>query len=93
MTIQDNRTQRLAMIADWQQSGKSKRAYCKENGINEAVFYYWLERSDEKKSKTGKFIAIEEETSQDEIELIYPNGVRLKVANNLALLSQLIKLY
>lgn len=93
MTIQDNRTQRLAIIADWQQSGKSKRAYCKADGINEAVFYYWLERSDEKKSKTGKFIAIDEETSQDEIELIYPNGVRLKVVNNLALLSQLIKLY
>ena len=93
MTTQDNRTQRLAMIAHCQQSGKSKRAYCKENGINEAVFYYWLERSNEKKSKTGKFIAIKEETSQDEIELIYPNGVRLKVGNNLALLSQLIKLY
>ena len=46
-----------------------------------------------KKSKTGKFIAIEEETSQDEVALIYPNGVRLKVVNNLALLSQLIKLY
>ena len=67
MTTQDNRTQRLAMIAHWQQSGKSKRAYCKENGINEAVFYYWLERSNEKKSKTGKFIAIEEETSQESI--------------------------
>lgn len=93
MTIQDNRTQRLAMIADWQQSGKSKRAYCKENGINQAVFYYWLERSNENKSKTGKFIAIEEETPKEEIELIYPNGVRLQVANNLALLSKLIKLY
>ena len=53
MTIQDNRTQRLAMIADWQQSGKSKRAYCKENGISEAVFYYWLEQSDEKNPKRG----------------------------------------
>lgn len=93
MTIQDNKTQRLAMIADWQQSGKSKRAYCKANGINEAVFYYWLERSNENKSKIGKFIAIEEETPKGEIELIYLNGVRLKVANNLVLLSQLIKLY
>lgn len=54
MTIQDNRTQRMAMIADWQQSGKSKRAYCKANGINEAVFYYWLERSNEKKIQNGE---------------------------------------
>ncbi len=93
MRTEDNKTQKLAMIADWQQSGKSKRAYCRENGINEAVFYYWFTRSDETKSETGKFIAFEEETPQDEIELIYPNGVRLRVANNLALLTQLIKLY
>lgn len=24
-----------SMVADWQQSGKSKMAYCAENGINE----------------------------------------------------------
>ncbi|WP_410528657.1 IS66 family insertion sequence element accessory protein TnpA [Sphingobacterium sp. GVS05A] len=30
----------LSMIADWQQSRKSKKAYCMENGINEATFYY-----------------------------------------------------
>gem|GEM_PF-3268079 len=29
----------LSMIADWQQSGKRKKAYCAENGINEAKFY------------------------------------------------------
>lgn len=81
------------MIADWQQSGKSKRSYCRENGINEAVFYYWFTRSNEQLSETGKFIIIEEDRIENEIELIYPNGVRLKVAGNLALLSRLIKLY
>jgi len=30
------------MIADWQTSGKSKKAYSAENGINEATFYYWF---------------------------------------------------
>ncbi|WP_438865734.1 IS66 family insertion sequence element accessory protein TnpA [Sphingobacterium bovisgrunnientis] len=32
------------MITDWQISGKGKKAYCSENGINEATFYYWLSR-------------------------------------------------
>ncbi len=35
----------LSLIADWQQSGKSKKAYCAENGIKEATFYYWFSLS------------------------------------------------
>ncbi|MFC3352446.1 IS66 family insertion sequence element accessory protein TnpA [Sphingobacterium zeae] len=33
--IQEKRERMLSMIADWHQSGKSKKAYCAENGINE----------------------------------------------------------
>lgn len=36
----------LSMIADWQQSGKSKKLYCQERGINEATFYYWFTSED-----------------------------------------------
>lgn len=81
----------LSMIADWQQSGKSKKAYCAEKGINEAKFYYWISRI--KETNSGSFITIDKASKQIDIEIIYPNGVRIKVENDLGLLSQLIRLY
>lgn len=81
----------LSMIADWQQSGKSKKAYCAEKGINEAKFYYWISRI--KETNIGSFITIDKASKQIDIEIIYPNGVRIKVENDLGLLSQLIRLY
>ncbi|TJY67146.1 IS66 family insertion sequence element accessory protein TnpB [Sphingobacterium alkalisoli] len=83
----------LSMIADWQQSGKSKKAYCAENGINEATFYYWFSRSKENDTSRGSFITIYKAARRNDIEVIYPNGVRIKIENDLALLSQLIRLY
>ncbi len=93
MMIQEKREYMLSMIADWQHSGKSKKAYCAENGINEAKFYYWIARTKESdKSSTG-FLSIDKASKNNDIEIIYPNGVRIKVANDLGLLSQLIRLY
>lgn len=81
------------MIVDWQRSGKSKKAYCAENGINEATFYYWFSRIKENHTAGGNFITIDKAPRKNDIEIIYPNGVRIKVENDLGLLSQLIRLY
>lgn len=83
----------FAMIADWQQSGMSKKRYCAEKGINEATFYYWYSRSKENVSALGSFISIEKTSKKREVEVIYPNGVRIKADTDLGLLSQLILLY
>ncbi|WP_414711826.1 IS66 family insertion sequence element accessory protein TnpA [Sphingobacterium sp. UBA7625] len=47
------------MIAYWQTSGKSKKAYCTENGINEVNFYYWFSRIKENNNVSGSFITID----------------------------------
>ncbi|GGH20337.1 hypothetical protein GCM10011418_25450 [Sphingobacterium alkalisoli] len=60
----------LSMIADWQQSGKSKKAYCAENGINEATFYYWFSRSKENDTSSGSFITIDKAARRNDIEVI-----------------------
>ncbi|WP_245971402.1 IS66 family insertion sequence element accessory protein TnpA [Sphingobacterium puteale] len=91
--LEEKRVRMLSMIADWQQSGKSKKAYCAENGINEATFYYWFSRSKENDTSRGSFITIDKAARRNDIEVIYPNGVRIKIENDLALLSQLIRLY
>ncbi|MDM1047695.1 IS66 family insertion sequence element accessory protein TnpB [Sphingobacterium hotanense] len=83
----------LSMIADWQQSGKSKKEYYREKGISEATFYYWLSLSKEENTSNGSFIAIDKTVKKNYIEVIYPNGVRINAGSDLVLLSQQIRLY
>lgn len=83
----------VAIIEDWRSSGKSKKQYCLEKGINEAKFYYWYSRTDKTKDSTPGFIPIQKPSGVSEIEVVYPNGVKLKVNADLMLLSHLIHLY
>ncbi|WP_432713016.1 IS66 family insertion sequence element accessory protein TnpA [Pedobacter sp.] len=91
--LEEKRSAMIAMIEDWRSSGKSKKQYCLEKGINAAKFYYWYSRSKETESTPGVFIPIEKRSGTREIEVFYPNGVKLKVDGDLLLLSQLIHLY
>jgi len=93
MSKEEKRAQMLSMIADWQQSGMSKKRYCEENGIHEATFYYWFSRSKENDTDRGRFITLDKAGRNSDVEVIYPNGVRIKVDTDLSLLSQLIRLY
>lgn len=90
---QDKRGRMLSIIADWQHSGMSKKAYCQAKGVKEATFYYWFARSKEDATSMGNFIRIDKTVTKNEVEVIYPNGVRIKIGNDLSLLSQLIHLY
>ncbi|WP_237242131.1 IS66 family insertion sequence element accessory protein TnpB [Sphingobacterium sp. B29] len=92
--LEEKRERMLSMIAEWHRSGKSKKAYCAENGINEATFYYWFSRSKENDTAgLGSFITIDKARGKSDVEIIYPNGVRIKIENDVALVSQLIRLY
>ncbi len=82
-----------AMIEDWQSSGKSKKQYCLGKGINAAKFYYWYSKVNDIEDIPGEFIPIDRPSGSREIEIFYPNGVKLKVNGDLLLLSQLIGLY
>jgi len=77
--LEEKRERMQSMIADWHRSGKSKKAYCAENGINEATFYYWFSRIKENDTAArGSFITIDKVPRKSDVEIIYPNGVRIK---------------
>lgn len=82
----------VLMITDWRKSGKSKRLYCREHGINPSTFYYWFSRVKKEEEEAVGFVTIEKPVPNKTIEITYPNGVRLRVENDLALVSQLIHL-
>lgn len=66
-------------IQKWRESGLRKKEYCKQQGITISAFGYWITRINQSKGKgfVSLISAPRPETSC--IEVIYPNGVRLKV--------------
>ena len=78
-------------VERWRQSGLSQREFCQQLGMKVATFGYWVSRCKEEK-KTG-FVRLAP-AGAPELEVTYPNGVRLKIpAGDLSLLSKLIRLY
>jgi len=82
----------LSMVDDWKASGLTQKAFSALHGIKVATLRYWIARS--KESEVPGFIPIASSSSNgsERIEIIYPTGVRLMVDNDLALISQLIRL-
>ncbi|WP_294186974.1 IS66 family insertion sequence element accessory protein TnpB [uncultured Sphingobacterium sp.] len=71
--LEEKRERMLSMIADWHRSGKSKKAYCAENGINEATFYYLFSRSKENDTAgIGSFITIDKVRERAILRLFIP---------------------
>ena len=86
-----HRDQMLSMIKDCLESGQTKSSYYKKLGIPQAVFYYWLRQYRQKLSPEEVFIPVHVKTPEvflKEIEISYPNGVRLKIPEGIEL-SQL----
>src|SRR5690554_5175478 len=87
MSTQEKREKMLSMVEDWKASGLTQKAFSALHGIKVATLGYWVAKS--KEPKVAGFIALTGKpvTSSERIEIIYPTGVRLRVANDLALSS------
>lgn len=82
----------LSLVVDWKESGLTQKAFCGLHGIKLCTLVYWIARSKESGSP-GRFIPLSSvSVPGSTVEIIYPSGVRLKVAGELSLISQLIRL-
>lgn len=93
-------------IDAWRSSGKSQKVYCKEVGLSLAVLGYWITKqrkatrdvahtnTDRKISSVFIPVSVQENRAVDQIELVYPNGVRLLLnsTEKLDQIAALIKL-
>ncbi len=88
-------TQREHMEAEvqkWRESTLTKKEFCQQQGIKESTFGYWIARSNEKR-KRGFLPLSAPCAGAAPVEIIYPNGIRVKVtAADLKMISQLISL-
>jgi hypothetical protein len=79
------REQMFKMIASWQQSGLSQKAFCQQNGVPYHVFHYWYKcfRDLQSPAKDKGFIPIKIQpsnvinTASAHAELLLPDGKRL----------------
>lgn len=81
------------LVEQWKESGLTQKVFCEKIGIKRTTFANWVKRG---KEKTGQgFVAITPPIKpvSESIEVIYPNGIRLKInASHIPVLSELIRL-
>ena len=77
-----------ARIAQHAQSGRSVRAFCKENAIEEHAFYYWrLKYRRDQKPVTFALVDTKQPGKDSSgIELVLARGDRLRIPNDEATL-------
>lgn len=84
-------------VENWKASGLTQAIYCEEQGLKLPTFSYWIQKyhKQSEQDTAGSFIAISKEGSfvVKEYEIIYPNGVKLRVhTENLSELYSLLQL-
>lgn len=86
----------FALIDEFENSSLNAKVFCKTKNLVPSTFYYWKKKKARKESpRTSGFIAISPKPGADgPLELIYPNGIRLRLeASQLGLISKLLKIY
>jgi hypothetical protein len=94
MSTEEKRARMLAMVEDWKASGFTQKAFGLLHGINVATLGYWVAKSKEQETGSRGFIEMTSRPAvkSEQIEIVYPTGVRLKVPRDLSLISLLIRL-
>lgn len=76
-----------ALVAEWQTSGETKKAFCSQHGVSQAVFHYWQKKlgasASPEPAATG-FVPVEVRTatkSNDPVRLMvkFADGVEVYV--------------
>jgi hypothetical protein len=76
-----------SLLAQWQQSGMDKKAFCDQQNINYGRFLYWNRRVTQKDAKPASHqagfvsLTVEAESSAETILLKGSNGLSLNIAN------------
>ena len=84
----------MLAVEAWRTSGLSQNEYCKTLGVKRTTFANWVSRNKRKKAVSNFVrVTIPPVTISTAVEVVYPNGVIIKVSgNDLKMLSHLIKL-
>ncbi|MDT7827672.1 hypothetical protein RQM65_06385 [Pricia sp. S334] len=86
----------FALIDEFENGVLSGKDFCRAKGLVPSTFYYWKKKKAriDTGSSTG-FVTIGPNPLMDgNLELIYPNGIRLRLgASQFTLIGKLLRLY
>jgi hypothetical protein len=74
------------IIEDWQCSGLTKKAYCEQKGVAQALFFYWQKKHKEEHGPNGflpmDIYGVDKTFANGFIEVKHPNGVTIRLPEN-----------
>jgi hypothetical protein len=82
MQDQNRHDQMLQLVGQWQQSGKSQRAFAAVNSINYYTFRYWVDKFPGKESSLGFIQLNTRSNGKNSICVRYPNGIEIYLPAN-----------
>lgn len=88
----------LGICEQYKKSGLSLKAYCDQNGLSSRILRYWLGKMDNLLSSRSNFLKIKNEsvfeskTSNQILEIEYPNGVKVRASLDFEVVRNLISL-
>jgi hypothetical protein len=79
----DKKEYMLSQVEAWKQSGISQQTFCDKSGIKLGTFSYLIKISKQQDNLAGGFIELANPSidMKSQYEIVYPNGVILKVQN------------
>ena len=70
------------VLEEIENSGMSIAQYCRENGLKQHTVRYWKQKRKTIQNASGGFVRVNTPTiEKSAVEIIYPNGVRLKLSS------------
>ena len=82
MTTQERREKMLQLVTDWQQSGKSQKAYAEAHNIKLVTFRYWIQKHRQQDQSSDSFLQLGSQLAFTGIIIRYPNGTELQLPTN-----------
>ena len=84
----------FSLIEQWRAGGTTQKEFCRQHQIKLSTFGYWNTRYRRHQNEQGGgFVQVASSYSSQDIEIIYPNGVRLSLSSDsgsLSMIGQLI---
>ena len=94
----DKREEMALLMEEFADSGQSQKEFSASRGIALPTFNYWFRKLRKENEGSPGFVRVETGAAPSpaggQLELVYPNGVKLKTASSdLSLIAGLIRLY
>lgn len=75
------------IIEEWESTDESREIFCKRHDVPISTFSYWRTRYAKSRhaDQSPKFVKLTPEPPSSDLEIIYPNGVKIRLPHSSSL--------